>query len=161
MTMSQQTRVCQHLRQIGVELCEQHLTCVQAHKDTPTQKQAADAQRSNALHLAISIREAFTGRFQRQGHGTQGQKVRDQVGQRMVGIGNQRLRVEDITTDELADRHAQVGDQANAGDADARIVFVGRREVDIVVVVVVTVAVAMATMASSLRHGEWCEQCTG
>lgn len=75
----------------------------------------------------------------------------------MVGIGNQGLGMENVTTDELANSHGKIGDQANPGDPYTRIEGVGRGQVGIVVVVVMAVTMTMAAMtamAPSLRGHE-------
>ena len=72
----------------------------------------------------------------------------------MVGVGNQGLGMENITTDELANSHGQIGDQANPGDPYSRIEGVGRGQVRIVVVVMVAMAMTVAAMAPSLCSHE-------
>lgn len=62
--------------------------------------------------------------------------------------------MEDIATNEFANGHGQVGNQSNASNANAGVMFVGGSQVHVVVVVMVVVA--MATMAPGLCHGEWC-----
>ena len=77
----------------------------------------------------------------------------------MVGVGNQGLGMENITTDELANSHGKIGDQANPGDPYSCIEGVGRGQVRIVVVMV-AMTMTMAAMAPGLcgherKRGSW------
>lgn len=72
----------------------------------------------------------------------------------MVGVGNQGLGMENITTDELANSHGKIGDQANPGDPYSRIEGIGRGQVRIVVVVMAMTVAAMTAMVPSLRGHE-------
>jgi hypothetical protein len=56
--------VRQRFSQVGVTLRQQDLARIEAHEDTTTEQQATHTQRANALHLAVSIREALAGRLQ-------------------------------------------------------------------------------------------------
>lgn len=71
----------------------------------------------------------------------------------MVGVGDQSLGMKNIATNKLANGHSEVGDQANSGDANASVIFVGRCQVYIVVMMVV-VMMAVATMAPGWCHRE-------
>lgn len=67
--------------------------------------------------------------------------------------------MEDITADEFANCHAEVGEETNARDAHAGIVLIGRGQVYIIVMVVVGVAVGAVT--PGLRHWGCYESATG
>lgn len=77
----------------------------------------------------------------------------------MPGVGDHALRVESVASGALGDGHAQVGVQADAGDAHAgiRLVFGGQVDIVMVVVVVMTqdvrvaVAVAVAVVVGMVR----------
>ena len=62
--------------------------------------------------------------------------------------------MENVTTDELANSHGKIGDQANPGDPYTRIEGVGRGQVGIVVVVMAMTMATMTAMAPSLRGHE-------
>lgn len=69
----------------------------------------------------------------------------------MVGVGNQRLRVEHVATNKLARGHGQINQEANSCNPDAGVAFILREQVWVVMMVVM--AVAMAGMAPGLgRH---------
>lgn len=69
----------------------------------------------------------------------------------MVGVGDQRLRVEDVASDKFANCHRKVGDQADPRNPNAGVVLVCGSQVHIAAVVMVMVT-AVATMASGLRR---------
>jgi hypothetical protein len=58
--------------------------------------------------------------------------------------------MKDVASDKFPNGHGQIGNQANARNADPSIVFVRGGEVDISMVMVVVVMVAVTTVASSL-----------
>lgn len=154
MTMTQDARMCQCFSHPGIELCQQDLSCIEPHKHTTAKQKSANTQSANALHLAIAVGESLARRLQRPCNSAECQEIGDEVGKRVVGIGDQSLRMKNIAANELANGHGEVGNQANSGDANASVIFVGRCQIYIVVVVVMVMAVT--TMAPSLCHGERC-----
>lgn len=70
----------------------------------------------------------------------------------MISVSDQGLRVEDVAADEFADCHGEIGDQANSGDSDTRVMGVGGCEVGIAVVMVVVVVAGVAVMSGLRGH---------
>lgn len=157
MAMTQHTRMSNRVRNIREELRQQNLARIQAHKHAPEKQEAADAQRADAFDLAVAVRKPLGWRLERQRDRAEGQEIGNQVGERVVGVGDESLRVEDVATNKLADGHGEVGDEADSRDADAGVELVGRGEVGIAAVVVVVASVA--GMGSCLRGHLW--ECGG
>lgn len=156
MSMTQNTHVSDGFCGRGKELIKQDLTRTQTHKHSTAEQEAADAQSANALDLAVSAGESLRGRLQRPRDGAQGEKVGNKICQSVVGVCNESLRVKNVATDELPNRHEQIDNQADPRDPYSRVMFVRRRQVGgIVVVVMVTVAVAVATVCSDLSGHDW------
>lgn len=121
-----------------------------AHVDAANEQHARDTKRAQALDLAEAQGEAVRRRLDAPGDSSQSQNVRGQVSNAVPGIGHHGLGVEGPAANELGNGHGQVGQQADAGYADARVVLVGRREVGIIVVMVM---MAVATVVACLAHG--------
>jgi len=142
------------IRNLREELSQQNLARIQAHKHAAEKEEAADAQRANAFDLAIAIREPLRWRFKRQGDGAESQEIRHEIGEGVVGVGDESLGMKDVATDEFADSHGKVGGEADSRDADAGVGLVGRGEVDIAAVVMVMMA-SVTGMASCLVAHSW------
>lgn len=150
MTMSQNPGVSYCFSHVGVELSQQDLSRVETHEHSSAEQEPTNSQRTYALDFSISIWESFARGFQGPGNGSQCQKVGNEIGERVVGVGDEGLRVKDITADEFSNCHTQICDETNPGNANTSVAFVCRGKIGIVVVVVV-VTVAMA-MIPSLCH---------
>lgn len=158
--MPQHTRMGNNIRSLRIKLIQQYLTRIQAHKHAPAQQKPTNSQRTDTLHLAVAIGEAFGGRLQRPRDRSQGEKIGDEIGQGMVRVCDQSLRVEDVTADELADGHGEVGDETDPGDPDAGVEGVAGGQIDVVVMVVVMALATVAAVASGLsRHERECCCC--
>lgn len=131
---------------------------IEAHEDAAAQQKRADSERAQAFDLAVSIGKTLARGLQRPGHSAQSHEIRNHIGEGMVGVGDQGLRVENIASEELANGHGQVDEQADAGDPHAGVIFVPRGQVDVVVVMVVVMA--MASMAAFLGRHERCSKRT-
>ena len=137
--------------EVGVE----RLAAARAHEEAADEQHARHAERPQALDLAEAHGELRRRRAQAPRHGRQRQDVRRQVRQAVPGVRHHGLRVEGVAARALDDGHAQVGVEADARDAHARVVLVLGREVDVVmmmmVVVVVVMVVRVAGVASFLH----------
>lgn len=60
-----------------------------AHQEAPRQQDATDAQRAQALNLAVATGEAVGRRLGRPAHGREGHDVADEVGQTVDGVGDE------------------------------------------------------------------------
>lgn len=141
-------------RRVEEEVAVERQYAAPEHPHATRKEHARYAQRTQALDLAESDRELICRGSDAPGDGGEGQDIGCQVGNTVEGVGNHCFRVEHVATDALGHGHAQVGKEANSGDAHARVILVLGGEVDVIVVMVVSVAVAMAAVASSL--GESC-----
>lgn len=148
--VAEQPHMSGRLCNVREELGEDDFGRIEAHQQAADEQQAADPEGAQGLDLAVAQREACGRRLVRPGDGPQRHKVRHQVCEGVVGVCYQRLRVEDVASDALADGHGQVGEQADSGDADAGILLVLRGQVcSIVVMVMMTMTVAMTMPVGS------------
>lgn len=148
--------VLQHvMRRLWVPMAVQRHGALKAHVEAADDEHARHAQRAQALDLAKAQREAVRRRLDAPRHRRQRQDVGRQVGDAVPGVGDHGLGVEGPAADELCNRHAEVAEQADARDAHAGVVAVGRRQICVVVMVVmakeaVAVAVAMLVVVFML-----------
>lgn len=131
--------MCHRLR-VEEEVSVERLAAAHAHEDAAEEEHARHAERTQALDLAEAHGELLRRRPQAPGHGAQRQDVGGEVRQAVPGVGDHGLRVEQVATHALGYGHAQIGEEADPGDAHACVVLVLGREVDIIVVMVVAVA---------------------
>lgn len=124
MAMSQHARVSDRFRDLRVKLSQQNLSRIESHEHSSTEQQTTDTQRTDALDLSVAIGESVTGGFEGPGDSPQGQEVGDEVGERVVGVGNQSLRVKDVAADEFSNCHTEVGEQPDPRDANTSVAFI-------------------------------------
>lgn len=123
---------CELLVLHGTQEWERH-----THSKTSKQQQSGNTHTPQTLNLPVPIRKSLTRPPPRKAHRPQRQKVRHQIRQRMEGIGDQRLGVEDHASETLGDGHKEVDEESDAGDAYAGIGLIGGGEEGVRAVVVV------------------------
>lgn len=111
-------------RRIEEEVRIERGAAVHAHEETAKQEHARHAQGPQALDLAEADGEVVGWRAQAPRDGREGQDVRGQIGQAVPGVGDHGLRVEGVAAEALCDGHAQVGVEADPGDAHTGVGFV-------------------------------------
>lgn len=89
--MAQHPTVGYCFRCIGVELSQQDLSRIETHEHSTAEQEPAHPQGADALYLSISVGEAFARWFEGPRDRTQSQEIRDQIGERVIGVGDQGL----------------------------------------------------------------------
>ncbi|CRK29837.1 hypothetical protein BN1708_015683 [Verticillium longisporum] len=95
------------------------------HEEAAAEEHARDAEGAEALDLAEAGGEGVGRRLQGPRDGGEGQDVGGEVGQRVPGVGDEGLGAKGVAAGALGKGHAEVGEEADAGDADAGVVLVG------------------------------------
>jgi hypothetical protein len=158
-----------YLGGFGEELLAEGKQRRPAHEEASCKQYAADAERAQTLDLSVSAREAVSGRLERPADGCERHDVAHQVGEAVDGIGDEgcealvqvtvyacmhlTLTVEDVSSEALADGHAQVDVEANLGDAHAGVILVLGQEESVIVVMVVVGVAGMVPLLRRARHG--------
>lgn len=91
MTVSQNTRVRQCFSRVRVKLSQQDLSSIETHEHSTTEQKAAHTKSANALYFSVSIRESFAWWLDGPSDGAECHEIRDEVGERVVGVGDQSL----------------------------------------------------------------------
>lgn len=137
------------LRRIRIEVTVETDAAVPTHVQTTSQKHARDTERTKTLNLAKAHGESVGWRLQAPCYCREGQNVRCEIRDAVPGVGRHGLGIKGPAASELGNCHAQVREQANSSNSNARVVLVGRGEIGIVVVVMMAHdAVAMAVTVS-------------
>lgn len=144
--------VFQHMmRSFRVPMAIKGHSALEAHVEAAHNQHARHAERAQALNLAKAQGKSVGRRFKAPRHRGKGQDVRGQIGDAVPCVSNHGLGVEGPAADELCNGHAEVAEQADAGDAHAGVVLVRRHQEGVVVVMVMAkqaVAVAVTVIVS-------------
>ena len=131
----------------------QNFATMPPQSHSSSKQKAAHPEASQALYLAVAAWESFGRRLQRPGNRTQGQNVRDQVGEGVEGIGKERLGVEEVTPHRFPECHEAIDVEPNAGDANTSVLLVRRRQIRVVMCVIVAMTTVMAVLRVRRHDG--------
>lgn len=89
MAVRQQPPARRNCRGFGKELLQQRNQGRPAHHEAAGEQYAADAQRTQALHLSVAAGEATRGWLERPADRGEGHDVADKVGEAVYGVGGE------------------------------------------------------------------------